>query len=202
MGRCAIWDEDAPHRPMAQVVYCLVAIVVLALFSLSRHETQAADERVLLGREVESAALEVAERWAARVKDRAFDEADVGSSEIRLDRTDDLTPPSLFGAALAAEVLEAPAHGLDADRFDDVDDFDGVSGVDTLWVGPDRADPLLFQVDLAVGYVDPASGAPSAAPTLAKEVTVDVLGPIVRGRPMGEAHLVVHTTAARQFLHN
>ncbi|MEM1115540.1 MAG: hypothetical protein AAF845_14170 [Bacteroidota bacterium] len=188
---------------MSQLIYCLAAIVILALYGLNRHQTQAAGERTLISREVESGALQVAERWAARIKDRAFDEADVAAAEPRIDDLTGLTDPAFLGVSTADEVLsEAPAHGTDFARFDDVDDFAEVSGIDTLWVGAERATPLLFQVDIDVRYVNAATLAPSAGTTLAKEAVVQVVGPLIDGRPAARVRVPVHTTAARQFLHN
>lgn len=181
---------------MSQVLYCLAAVLVFALFGLSRQTSEADDRRALDVLEVETAAHDVAQRWAARIRSLPFDEADRLRAAIRRDPVRDvadLTPESGFGPGLEGGET-AP---------DDVDDLHGVSVRDTAWVGPARDRPLLFDVFVEVRYAaTTASGtAYPGTPTLAKEARVIVLETQTAREAPVRVEVPVHTTAARQFLH-
>lgn len=61
---------------MQQTLFCLAAVFLLSIFSLSRHRGLAADEQAEIRRATESAALATAERWAAVLQDAAVDDVD------------------------------------------------------------------------------------------------------------------------------
>lgn len=175
---------------MSQALYCLAAVLVFALFGLSRQTSEAHERRALDVLEVETAAHDVAQQWAARVRSQPFDEADRLLVEIRRDETG-LTPVGDLGLE-AGETVP-----------DDMDDFNEVAVRDTAWVGPLRDRPLLFDVAIEVRYVA-LDGAGemiiSGTPTLAKEAVVTVLEAETAALPV-RIEVPVQTTAARQFLH-
>ncbi|MGB3541464.1 hypothetical protein [Rubrivirga sp.] len=177
---------------MSQVLYCIAAVIVFALFGLSRHTTEAHDRRTFDTLEVETAAHDVAQRWAARVRSHSFDEADRLRVEIRRD-LGGLTPSADFGLE-GGEI-----------SFDDVDDFDDVTARrDTAWVGPNRDRALLFDVDIDVRYValDGAGDVvPSGTPTLAKEARIVVLEADASSALPVRIEVPIQVTAAGQFLH-
>jgi hypothetical protein len=177
---------------MQQVLFCLAAILVFAVFSLTRHEALASGERAEMKREVETAALEVAERWTARVRDTAFDEADLARAQMRLQgELDGLTPLASFG----------PTEEAFPGDFDDVDDFDRLDVPDSEQVGLGVSP---FRVQISVRYADPATFGPAAGPTTAKEALVTVTEVLPPGatRPPVRVQMPVRVTPARQFLHS
>jgi hypothetical protein len=177
---------------MQQVLLSLAAVLVFAVFGLTRHQALAAGERAERTREIETAALQVAERWGARIRDTAFDEADLTRPSMRLlGEIDGLTPPSAFGPTEEALLAD----------FDDVDDFHGLDAPDSERAGLGLTP---FRVQVSVRYADPATFGAAAGATTAKEallVVTEVL-PAGADRPPVRVQLPVRVTPARQFLHS
>ena len=146
---------------MPQTLLAVAASIILAVYGLSRHQALAADERAAIGREVEDAAAHVAERWAALARDLAFDEADIGKTQVRF-RGNVTGLSSRLG-------LDAGESLTDLTTLDDADDLHGYDATETALVA-DGAVPL--RVRITASYV--ANAAPTASLTTAKVVTVTV----------------------------
>ena len=175
---------------MQQTLFCLAAVLVFALFGLSRQRALAADEQAEVRRETEAAALATAERWAATLKDAAFDEADVPRTAMRLSgETAGLASPAAFRDAGEA----TPA------AYDDVDDYDGLDRTETSRAALGL---VSVRVRIAVAYADPATFASAAGPTTAKVAVVTVTEVRADGRAPVTATLPVRVTPAGQFLHS
>ena len=144
---------------MPQTLLAVVAIVIFALFALSQHEATADAERTVITAEVEAAAGRLARQRLADVLARAFDEADLDAVSVR-------TSP-LGLSTLGAD----PGEATEA-LFDDLDDFHArpARTVTAPWMD----ETLDFTDSVAVRYLDPATLAPVAGPTLMKEVEVTV----------------------------
>lgn len=148
---------------MSQTLLALGALVLFALFSFSQGQGEDALARRAIGEDVERALEEAARGRMAEIAAMAFDEADVeGREGIR-------TTPS--GLPLGPDDGETTVAA-----FDDVDDFHGLNQV---LGGPERRAVLAgqgvvdFDLTVQVRFVDPLNAnAPSATPTLAKEVAV------------------------------
>ena len=148
---------------MQQTLLVLLGLVVLGLYSFSYHRQSTSDERDSIRREVEVAALGVAEDWAARIRRLDFDEEMVGNDTIRVE-TDvtGLTPKASFGFD-AAECIA-----------DDVDDLDGFTQTTRYPVRFGEAD---FLVSVDVRYVERVTSpdtmlVEAAAPTNTKAVRI------------------------------
>lgn len=152
---------------MPQTLLALVAILVFSFFALSQHEAKADAEQFAITAEVEFAAGRLARQRLATVLALDYDEADVGVPRARTSTTGLSTLGPDDG--IAFETAEA--------QYDDVDDFHGRQRtVSADWMD----ESLAFFDSVSVRYVDPATLAPVAGPTLAKEVTV-----VVRAAPAG-----------------
>jgi hypothetical protein len=186
-----------------QTLLVVASVVILSVYGLNRHHAVAADERAVVGREVETAALAIGERWTGLARDLAFDESDVGAAEIRL-RGNALGLSTRFGAD-AGEGL------TDLTTLDDVDDIHGLSLTDRAFVS---AGEVSYTVRAAVTYANPTTWAPLGtatpdaptgsvgAPSTAKILTV-VVREVTSGatrRPPVVVTLPVRLSAARQFV--
>jgi len=150
---------------MPQTLLALGAILAFAYFAFSQHQATADVEKSVVSAEYEHAAAEVGQSRLAAVTAYPFDEVDLHREGVRIS-------PSGLSTVGRDDGETAEAH------FDDVDDFHAAPArpVDVLWVGQ----PLAFRDSVSVRYVDPATLAPVAGPSLAKEVTV-----FVRAVPVG-----------------
>ena len=174
---------------MHQTLLCLAAVLVFATFGVTRHRALAADERAEIRRATEATALATAERWAATLRDAAFDEADAAHATMRLSgETAGLHAPAAFHDA-----------GETAATFDDVDDYDGLDTVETARAGMGF---VSVRVRVAVAYADPGTFAPAAGLTTAKVATVTVTEVRADGQTPVAATLAVRVTPAGQFLHS
>lgn len=177
---------------MPQTLLVVASMIVLGLFGLTRHRAELADERAGMGREIEGAALAVGERWTGIARDLAFDEADVGSAQIRLAGN---------VAGLTTRLGREAGESLtDLTTLDDVDDLAGASLSEAAAVG---SGVVSFTVTATAKYAVPRTWAdsPRNAPTTAKMVTIVVTevtsGPT--GRPPVEVTLPVRLSAALQY---
>ncbi len=178
---------------MPQYILILAASIILGVLGLSRHSDQAKDDRDTMVREIEAAALTVAEKWAGHARDLAFDEADIGAPEVRLQG--DASGLSAVLGLDAGESHSAP-HS-----FDDVDDFHGLSRQDSASVLKDVT--FVFDITITAGYTQGAGWATSATPTTSKAVTVRVREVVTgnQGRAPVEVVLPVRLTPALQYTH-
>lgn len=148
---------------MSQTLLALGALTLFTLFAFSQWQGEDALARRAMSEDIERALEEAARGRMAEIAAMAFDEADVdGRAGIR-------TIPS--GLPLGPDDGETTVAA-----FDDVDDFHGLNEV---LGGPERRTVLVgqgvvdFDLTVQVRFVDPLSAnAPSAVPTLAKEVAV------------------------------
>ncbi len=183
---------------MPQTLLVVAAAMVLALFGLNRQRAIAADERAVVGREAEAAALATGERWAGIARDLAFDEGDVGALRMRLQGD---------VAGLSSQLGRETGESLaDLATLDDVDDLAGLAVVEDA---PVAGGVVAFTVTATAAYAVPRTWAvsPSGAPTTAKVVRIvvrEVTGvPGGRtGRPAVEVTLPVRVSAALQHVHN
>lgn len=145
---------------MPQTLAALIAILVLSLYALGQHRSEAALERGAISGEMELTVAEVAREILTEASQRAFDEVDLAREDLRFDTR-------------GLSTLLGPDAGESAMvDFDDVDDFDGYSAVLSRQRNGLQLDVL---VNATVRYVQPdAPGTVSATPTLAKEVVVTV----------------------------
>jgi len=153
---------------MPQTLLALVAILIFSFFALSQHGATADVEQFAVTAEVELAAQRLARQRLAEVLARAFDEADVGLDRARV------TPNGLSALGPDDGVL---TETTEAD-YDDVDDFHGAGALPVVAAWMDES--IDYWQTTTVRYIDLATGAPSATPTHAKEVTVEV-----RAAPVG-----------------
>jgi hypothetical protein len=177
---------------MQQVLYAVAALLVFAVFGMTRHEAIARGERAEVTREVETAALEVADRWNSRLRDTAFDESDLSRPQMRLEgELDGLTPVANFGVHEEALVAE----------FDDIDDFDLLDVTESEAVSLGRT---TFRIQISVRYADTATFGAVAGLSTAKVATVTVTEvlPSSTTRPPVRVEMPVRVTPARQFLHS
>ncbi|MEM8599002.1 MAG: hypothetical protein AAGF99_03695 [Bacteroidota bacterium] len=143
---------------MPQTLAALLAVLVLSLYALGQHRSEAALERGAISGEMEMTVAEVAREILTEASQRAFDEGDLGREDLRFDTRG-------LSVALGPEAGE----NVMVD-FDDVDDFDGYSATVTRQRNGQQLD---VRVLVIVRYVQPdAPGTVSAVPTLAKEVVV------------------------------
>lgn len=179
---------------MPQSILILAAAIILGILGLSRHQARAEDDRASMVREVEAAALSVAERWSSHVRDLAFDEADVGAREVRV-RNDDTGLSTSLGP-------DAGEDGSDPRTFDDVDDFSGYTLRETTPVGR-GVETVAFDVEVSAEYANPVNWQTASSPTTAKQVTVSVreVASGERGRPLVRVAIPVRLTPAHQFAH-
>lgn len=177
---------------MPQSILIVAAAVILGLLGLSRHEGYARDARASEQREIEAAALRVAETWASTARDLAFDEADVNRAEVRVRNN-----TSGLSAVLGPETGE---DATDPRTFDDVDDFHGFARTETVPVGV-GAERVAFDVSVEVGYAR-NNWRPASNATTSKLATVTVreAGTQPRGRNPVVVQLPVRFTPAQQFV--
>ncbi len=147
---------------MQQTILALAAILIFSLYTLSRHEADAGNERISITSEVQRAATGLARARLHEVARRAFDEADVGRDGFR-SSTSTLTPRSAFGADLGE---------TDESSYDDLDDFHGQPSRPVT--ATRNGQTLAFRDSVSVRYLDPANPASSPERSLAKEITVFV----------------------------
>ena len=176
---------------MPQSILLVAAALILGTMGLTRHRAHVAAERAVVTREMESAALVVAERWAGQARARAFDEADVNAPEARV--RDDV-------AGLSAVLGPDPGEvATDPSTFDDADDFHGFVTRDTVSLG--TGDPVRFDVRLAATYARRSDWSPLAARSTYKVVTVTVTEAAPnRGRSAASVAIPIRLTPARQYL--
>lgn len=182
---------------MHQTLFALAALLAFAIYGLSRHQNIASDESMAIVVELERAALRVAQEQSARVKNSAFDEADIGRADLRLPGDfAGLTLPSQFGRTLATELDE-----IDADAFDDIDDYDGLRLRVNAPVG-DGTVPFIVTFD--VDYVDALSGDVLATPrsTTKRVVVVVAEENPLPGRPAVRVELQGLYNPVKLALHN
>ncbi|HLT47721.1 MAG TPA: hypothetical protein VK002_10880 [Rubricoccaceae bacterium] len=155
---------------MGQTLLVVVAILVFSLFALNQHRARAGAEISAMGREIELAATELANARLLAATSLAFDEGVIGLTGFTVDPAV-LTPPGSFGAGNDPDEDEnTPA--------DDVDDFHGVTTTVTVQRNDQTGRDIRFTVTYSVRYVlpdAPATPSPGNNPTLAKEVTVNVV---------------------------
>lgn len=176
---------------MPQSLFLLASISILAIFGLNRQRALAADERAAINRSIEVAALDVNERWGDQVRDRAFDEADVGSEIARVQGE-----VGGLSRQLGREAGEAAA---DPATFDDVDDYHGLVIRDSSVV---LGEPVLFDVSFTATYADTQAFGVVTSPTTAKVVTVvveEVLSGPSERRPV-RVEIPIRMTSAKQTL--
>ncbi len=159
---------------MQQTLLALCALLVFSLYALNQHRSETGQELQAVGGEVELMAAERARSLLARITALPYDEADVAlASGAQAERV--RTDTDGLSTTLGPEAGETV--------FDDLDDWNGFAGTERVaWNGTDVA----FEVRTRVRYVDPLTPADtSAAPTLAKEVVVDLreAGGAPAGRP-------------------
>ena len=178
---------------MPQAILIVIASVLLGLLGLSRHEGMAQDTRASEQREVEAAALVLAETWAGQVRDLTYDEADVSRTEVRL-RNDN----SGLSATLGTEGAEVAS---DPRTYDDVDDFHGFERRESVPVGGGSA-TVDLDVRVDVTYARINTWEPVSARTTAKVATVTVREDttLALGRRPVEVVLPVRLTPAQQFV--
>lgn len=183
---------------MPQTFLVIAASMILAIFGLNRHRGIAADERAVIGREVEAAALAVGERWTGIARDLAFDEADVDATQMRL-------PNVTTGLATRLGPDDGESLG-DASTLDDVDDLAGLAVSEDAVAG---TGVVAFHVTATAVYAVPGTWAPrpaGSAPTTAKIVTVVVteitgIAAGKTGRPEVRVTLPVRVSSTLQFVH-
>ena len=168
-----------PARPplsaMQQTLLALAAVLAFSYFALTRHEDDASLERRSVSAHVERAAENLARARLSEISRLAFDEADIGTDRIR-------TTPSVL--ALGADTGEASA--ADFDDLDDAVSHDAVVGTPDIRAVPVGGGTVELRVEVVARYVrpdDPASV--SAAPTLAKEISVRVTEVLAPGQATG-----------------
>ncbi len=164
---------------MPQTLLAVAAIFCFGILAFGRqhHENDLARHAVAV--EAELAAVDVARARMTRVERMAFDEEDVvgagaGRTGIRVHPSD---------LPLGADGEAGP------DTFDDVDDWDGHSAIETVSVGMGS---LRFQTAVRVRYVEnlsPETPAPPGEATLTKEIRVAVVE--VPGGPIGRVPATV-----------
>ena len=174
---------------MPQTLAALLAILVLSLYALGQHRSEAELERGAISGQLELTVAEVAREILTEASQHAFDEDDLARDELRFDTRG-------LSTVLGPEASESTR----AD-FDDVDDFDGY----TALVSRQRnGQPLDVRVRVTVRYVQPdAPSTVSANPTLAKEVEVTVTDtlPAQAGRPPVGVTLNTFVTPSWQTIH-
>ena len=160
---------------MPQTLLGLCAVLIFSIFALGQHRSKADLEDTAMAREIENAAADFARKRLGEITRFAFDNADVGSLDIR-QSTAGLTPIAGLGVDTIDGESFSPAVGLD-----DVDDFIGTRNqtFPLNWID------LRFTTTVEVDYVDPADTANTAvSPTLAKRVTITVTeSDLPEGRP-------------------
>lgn len=129
---------------------------------MSQHQANAELEQVAIASEIELAATDVARDRLVAITSQVYDEADVGSTDLRRDIVG-LTPAAAFGPD-ASET--APS------LYDDLDDYHNfLDTVSVAWHGSS----LEFAVTAEIRYVNPNEpDISSPSPSLAKEIAVRV----------------------------
>ena len=178
---------------MPQAILIVVAAVLLGLLGLSRHEGMAQDTRASEQRDVEAAALVLAETWAGQIRDLSYDEADVSRTEVRL--RDDRAGLSTTLGTEGAEVASDPR------TYNDVDDFHGFQRRQSVSVGAGAA-TVDLDVRVDVIYARPNTWEPVTWHTTAKIATVTVREDttVALGRRPVEVTLPLRLTPAQQFV--
>jgi hypothetical protein len=172
---------------MHQTLLALAALLAFSLYALSRHQEKADVDRSAVSSEMQHAAAELARNLMIRADRYAFDESAIGQTGMQR------TPPTT-------------GIGPDADEthrglFDDIDDFNGQTWLETI---PRGADSLRFNVTISVGFAQDAQpDLPSAVPTFSKAVQIRVEEPLApgSGRAPAVATLRKVFTAAGQSLY-
>ena len=174
---------------MPQTLAALLAILVLSLYALGQHRSEAALERGAISGEMEMTVAEVAREILTEASQRAFDEADLTRAELRFDTRG-------LSTVLGPEAGESAMVD-----FDDVDDFDGYAATVSRQRNGQRLD---VRVNATVRYVQPdAPGTVSASPTLVKEVVVTVTDalPVQAGRAPVAVTLNTFVTPSWKTIH-
>ena len=145
---------------MQQTLLALLGVIILALYGYSFQSRSAADERVSVRRELETAALGVATDWSARIQRFPFDQKTIGLRRP-LPETDTTvsSDPSTFGAS----------EEMDRCLWNDIDDFHGFSQRELYGV---RFGEAAFDVNIAFRYANPDSLAQSVARSHVKVATI------------------------------
>ncbi|MGI9174587.1 MAG: hypothetical protein ACR2GR_04650 [Rhodothermales bacterium] len=146
---------------MKQTLLAFLAVTLISLYSINQRRTLMHTQNNVYAREIETVATDLALSKLAEISALAFDEKDVGVSDLLRTTTDSLTTAGSLGPELGETVAD----------FDDIDDYHGYQSPDVLRRLNEES--FRFQVDVQVAYVD-VSGAPAGGPTLAKQVTVQV----------------------------
>lgn len=174
---------------MQQTLLAIVAILVFSFFALNQHRAQASVERTAVGSEIEALAADVARARLVELTSLAYDEADVGRSDLR-------NNPSGLSTTLGPDGGETTAS-----LYDDLDDYTGqIENHIAEWEGTD----VPFTIVIFVRYVDPDRPSQTAtSPTLAKEivVTVQETGATAQGRQAAMSSLRQVVTPAWRTMH-
>ena len=164
------------------LLYALLAMLLVALFSLNMQRGIHATEQQMIVNEVATQLTGVGVDVLEHIERTPFDENTDESKQVPLEYpvitgTGQLTPDG------GAQWGGCTSLALSDPSCDDIDDFDGVS-VDV------DVDGLVYTVEVAVQYVSPATTpatlAPSGAQTYAKEVTLTISNPylLLGGTPL------------------
>ncbi len=146
---------------MKQTLLAFLAMAIFSLLSLSQQRASLRYHGQVYGRDIERAAMDFAMQRMADIESKAFDEADIGVTDMRVDL-----------AGLTGNIGPEPDE-LGPLAFDDIDDYNGYSAPETHLF---NASTYAFQLDVEVRHVslaDPSVTLTSGA-SLAKEVTVRV----------------------------
>ena len=140
---------------MQQTLLVLLGVILLGLFSLTRHQGYAQKEDTQVRREIEAAALDVFDRWKGHLTSLPFDECqtvlmgNAGDCSIGTEMYG-LTAHDNFSAVGA---LQADSAEVGFNTYDDFDDFAGYDQTHEYLV---RGEPLPFQILVSdVKYVNP-----------------------------------------------
>ncbi|MEM8598883.1 MAG: hypothetical protein AAGF99_03085 [Bacteroidota bacterium] len=182
---------------MQQTLFSLAAIFSFSILGYTMHRNAIETEQEAYMAEIEAQAFDHALFVANEIKQLAFDEADVGRTQMRSDGdTAGLTPPA--------------ALGRDADErtFRDVDDLDDLrqGAYKRNWRLGNGQVRLRTRFDVV--YVDPMNFereiGPEEGPTTAKMVTIIVTeeDPIPGASAPIEVTLKVPLTPSKLFLHH
>jgi hypothetical protein len=144
-----------------QMMLSLGAMMLLSLVVLRQTGDSLETSDAILGSKIEIMAASEASSMLERVSALSFDQHTKDSTFTG--KLSELTPPGTLG----------PETGEDSVyKFNDIDDFNGYSTVDSTMLGD-------FRISCVVGYADPSN--PDADnisyPTWHKKVTVIVHGP-------------------------
>ena len=145
---------------MQQTLLVLLGVIILSLYGYSYQARSAADDRISIRRELETAALGVATDWSSRVQRFSFDQKSVGASRP--------VPSGVFTASSDPATFGAAEHSSSCD-WNDVDDFHGFTATEAYPVRYGEAD---FAVEIGVRYADPDDLAQTVALSNVKVATI------------------------------